>query len=720
VPLPIAAPASVAFSPRGSLLAVLRDDATLELWNRTANSFALETVNNKRKKKKKKKKILTLYQNQRTCLFDVAESGASSVAFLTDNRIVAGSLSGHLVECDLQGNVIATHDSFGGAVWALAASPVSAVVAVACEDGCVRLFKHSNSQLHGQSLVLFKTLAKQKARITALAWHCRGEILVSGDAAGGVNVWAPAKSVNPKVHIDVARKGSEPAIVWSVAMLRDTTVVTGDSHGHVTWWSARYGTPLHRAAEHAADVLAVAVSSDDRLVFAAGVDAKVVVFQRTDATPASGAAAAASTATAVSLPWTAAASERRHTHDVRAMAVSGGTAHPELLVSASLDCTLNIFNVAGLPRKATPYQLTLTRADERASLAVAARAVVAHHGNSVSLWTVGDAASPDEARTTERSGSHVPLAQSIRCLASVRLRGDALVLRSAASSDLSTLAASTRDSTRLFSVERLAAGAAPRVRRVRDVALPGAAHLCFTGDKLVLATRSGEILMCSARDGANVTVVDAPLSSDDDRRIIALAAAPWDDSLIAFAASDGVVRLARLDTPTPGVVAALPSTAALAVSVSFDLHAHQLVVCCADSRFLVWNCDTKVLSDWSRQYGDNLPAKLLKKRELLRGAMFNPQARAAGEMAPSMYLWSDAWLMPVDLTRAPPAKVDESAIDKFQETAGYRHSFWLVNKFQPVVHAGFVAPNELVVVELPAATTVGQLPKALFRARYGI
>jgi U3 small nucleolar RNA-associated protein 4 len=654
----------------------------------------------------------------------VAESGASSVAFLGDDRIVAGSLSGQLVECDLRGNVIAAHDSYGGAVWALAAAPGSAtsVVAVACEDGCVRLFKHQANQ---QSLVLFKTLAKQKARITALAWHCRGEILVSGDAAGGVNIWAPGKSVNPKVHIDVARKGADPAIVWSVAMLRDTTVVTGDSHGHVTWWSARFGTPLHRAAEHAADVLAVAVSSDDRLVFAAGVDAKVVVFQRTDATPSPAGAATSSNnnsggGNALSLPWTAAASERRHTHDVRALAVSGGTAHAEVLVSASLDCTLNVFNVAGLPRKATPYQITLTRADDRVSLAAAARAVVAHHGNSVSLWTVGEAASPADALATERSGAHVPLAHSIRCLASVRLRGDALVLRSAASSDLSTLAVSTRDSTRLFEVERLAAGAAARVRRVRDVALPGAAHLCFTGDRLVLATRGGEILTCAARDGSDVAVVDAPSGADDDRRIVALAAAPWDASLIAFAASDGVVRLARLHASAPAAVEALPSASAPAVSVSFDAHSRHAIVCCADSRFFVWNCDTKVLSDWSRQYGEQLPAKLLKKRELLRGALFNPQARAAGEMAPSMYLWTDAWLMPVDLTRAPPAKIEESAIDKSREEPGYRHSFWLVNKFQPVVHAGFVAPNELVVVELPAATTVGQLPKALFRARYGI
>jgi hypothetical protein len=35
----------------------------------------------------------------------------------------------------------------------------------------------------------------------------------------------------------------------------DTTIVSGDSLGHTTMWSARFGTPLHRAAEHSADVL---------------------------------------------------------------------------------------------------------------------------------------------------------------------------------------------------------------------------------------------------------------------------------------------------------------------------------------------------------------------------------------------------------------------------------------------------------------------------------
>lgn len=41
------------------------------------------------------------------------------------------------------------------------------------------------------------------------------------------------------VHIDVPRSGPEPTIVWSVAILRDTTVVSGDSLGNTTFWSGK-------------------------------------------------------------------------------------------------------------------------------------------------------------------------------------------------------------------------------------------------------------------------------------------------------------------------------------------------------------------------------------------------------------------------------------------------------------------------------------------------
>ena len=91
-------------------------------------------------------------------------------------------------------------------------------------------------------------------------------------------------------------------------------------------WSARYGTPIHRATEHTADVLSVCVSSDDSMIFAAGVDARVVVWQRGVATPTKIARKneeiRAKDDTALGVVWAVVASERRHTHDIRAMACS--------------------------------------------------------------------------------------------------------------------------------------------------------------------------------------------------------------------------------------------------------------------------------------------------------------------------------------------------------------------------------------------------------------
>ena len=67
----------------------------------------------------------------------------------------------------------------------------------------------------------------------------------------------------------------KPPLVWSVALLSDLTVVTGDSTGHVCFYDGHHGTPIRRFGSHQADVLALTVSRDERRVFAAGVDQKV-------------------------------------------------------------------------------------------------------------------------------------------------------------------------------------------------------------------------------------------------------------------------------------------------------------------------------------------------------------------------------------------------------------------------------------------------------------
>ena len=67
-------------------------------------------------------------------------------------------------------------------------------------------------------------------------------------------------------------------VVWSVALLDDMTVVSGDSRGKTSFWNGRTGTLTDGYQTHRADVLAVAVNEAQTEVFSSGVDPVVFHF----------------------------------------------------------------------------------------------------------------------------------------------------------------------------------------------------------------------------------------------------------------------------------------------------------------------------------------------------------------------------------------------------------------------------------------------------------
>lgn len=63
--------------------------------------------------------------------------------------------------------------------------------------------------------------------------------------------------------------------MWSLTVLPDGTIVSGDGDGAVQFWDGRFGTLLSRQQQFAADVLAVVGSPDSKSVWASGVDPRV-------------------------------------------------------------------------------------------------------------------------------------------------------------------------------------------------------------------------------------------------------------------------------------------------------------------------------------------------------------------------------------------------------------------------------------------------------------
>ncbi len=63
--------------------------------------------------------------------------------------------------------------------------------------------------------------------------------------------------------------------IWSVLVLPDGTMVSGDSAGSVQLWDSQHGTLLQAFSQHKADVMAVAASTDGNTIFATGIDVQV-------------------------------------------------------------------------------------------------------------------------------------------------------------------------------------------------------------------------------------------------------------------------------------------------------------------------------------------------------------------------------------------------------------------------------------------------------------
>ncbi len=84
--------------------------------------------------------------------------------------------------------------------------------------------------------------------------------------------------------------------MWAVIVLPDGTLVSGESSGHVRFWDGRFGTLLAEFSEHLADVLTLAASPAGDTVFAAGVDPRLAVFQRSSTSAPGGCCTASLTA----------------------------------------------------------------------------------------------------------------------------------------------------------------------------------------------------------------------------------------------------------------------------------------------------------------------------------------------------------------------------------------------------------------------------------------
>lgn len=80
-------------------------------------------------------------------------------------------------------------------------------------------------------------------------------------------------------QLTVPKDQGKDTVMWSCAFLSNYTIVTGDSAGKVTFYDGKLGAVVHCYKTHDADILTVAMSKNEKMIFVSGVDPLFLAFE---------------------------------------------------------------------------------------------------------------------------------------------------------------------------------------------------------------------------------------------------------------------------------------------------------------------------------------------------------------------------------------------------------------------------------------------------------
>ncbi|XP_078689122.1 U3 small nucleolar RNA-associated protein 4 homolog [Branchiostoma floridae x Branchiostoma belcheri] len=632
------------------------------------------------------------YQEKLIC----GDAGRSVEAMVwVGQRLFSAGLHGDIIEYDMT-KLTPKYavDSYGGAVWCMAANNSQSTIAVGSEDGCVRLFEVTEGELSYS-----RAFKKQEERILSLAWHESGEVLVTG-SCDNIRVWDVATGL-PTLRIKVERLvRTRETIVWCVAILRDFTIVSGDSLGKTRFWNGKHGTLIQSHHCHKADVLSMCVSKDETLVWTAGVDPKVIRFEKVAGKDEGSRAS-----------WVRHNVAKRHTHDVRALVNTG-----EYVVSGGVDMTLVAMPVGKLGKQSRnilpfPQRRLVHVADT-------ARTLLFQYQTRLELWQLGNTAA-----VSGLPDGRLPINQEPVSLLDLKTKNMKQIVCSAVSGCGTWVAYGDAQHVRLFHLPK-EEGVKVKVQRVRclPIDLRPAHHMIFTHDAsgLVTATNQGavQLLRVDAVHPVLVHTFVPPETGAPPTPISALAVSS-DSQWIAAAHLDCSVHVYNIKARKHQC--SLPKHPSPVSAMTFHPTKPWLMVVHSSQQFFEYDVLESEYTDWSRiVQRQRLHQEWLKRSEVVTQVAYNPAN-------PTQILLQDQRMFCIidkdkklprpgsqfysreKLMRMDPAVREEN-----------RHAFAVCRGYRALLHVSFLEDGaELVAVERPIKAVTDKLPPTLSQKRFG-
>lgn len=149
---------------------------------------------------------------------------------------------------------------------------------VGTEGGYVNVFDVSDPD----EVNFDRIFDRQEGRILCCKFDHSGEFVVTG-SEDTIRIWQ-LSSGHALYKMSTGRlEAKKETIVWSLAVLSDFSIIAGDSRGYITIWDGKLGAQIDSiAAMKCGDVLAIAVSADEKTFACAGIEPNIKIFARSE------------------------------------------------------------------------------------------------------------------------------------------------------------------------------------------------------------------------------------------------------------------------------------------------------------------------------------------------------------------------------------------------------------------------------------------------------
>ncbi|TMW62319.1 hypothetical protein Poli38472_009812 [Pythium oligandrum] len=683
----------MSFNPTGDQLAVARANGDVEMWQIVARKWHLKYV-----------------------ISGSTQSKISAMIWSQSNRLFVASFDGTLWEVDLESlrkkNVV---DSNGGPIWCMDVNNETETLAVGCEDGRIRLFSFQNDD----EIYFVKGFVSTNRRVVSLAWHAGANKMFSGSEDGIIHCWNAVSGRNES-RITLETLAKQKCVVWSLLVLQDLTIVSGDSHGHLSFWNGHTGTLLQKFSHLTADILALCVDSNNSMLFASGVDNQVAEYRRVGESEGS---------------WSYAYSHRAHSHDVRAMALS--SAPRPVLVSGGIDTQLVWYNANSF-NTSRPFKIASMPYRKTVSLSSEKRVLLVQKSTSLDLWRLASSETSSAIVDTTATPQH-------QLLLELQVGSAHNIACSALSPNGEFIACATAQELKLFSLDA-SSGFQPRKLTLPDgIAKESARVVAFSPDstRLVIATATQKLRVLDVTKIEVLKTFNLVNSSSNDATDSETPAAPVLSLSISLdgqwlAVGDASNQLSIYNLDSMQFYCHLPRPSEMHTNMGFNPSGKLLVVTLVSNSFVCYDVEKKALSDWYRQHHERFPKAIVEGRNI-KGMAFDPA------QPDFLYLYSQSSLYQINMSdrcnspklpatasngpaskkvarraRAPSVGAESDRVATDDDLVDLEDGLCrVINRYRPLSFVDFVDAHELLVVETPWLKVLARLPGALQRHKYG-